>query len=82
VVSVTALRDAQDATIGYLLIGTGLPNRSLFNDRLTHAIPLAKRHTWTLAVMFSSPSSLFPLGARRFFDGLDRIYIPGVHAWV
>ena len=31
---------------------TGLPNRILFNDRLTHAIALAKRHTWTLAVLF------------------------------
>jgi diguanylate cyclase (GGDEF)-like protein len=31
---------------------TGLPNRDLFDDRLTHAIALAKRHTWTLAVMF------------------------------
>jgi diguanylate cyclase (GGDEF)-like protein len=31
---------------------TGLPNRDLFNDRLTHAIAMAKRHAWTLAVMF------------------------------
>src|SRR5277367_3038269 len=31
---------------------TGLPNRELFNDRLAHAIALAKRHTWMLAVMF------------------------------
>jgi diguanylate cyclase (GGDEF)-like protein len=31
---------------------TGLPNRDLFNDRTTHAIALAKRHAWTLAVMF------------------------------
>jgi diguanylate cyclase (GGDEF)-like protein len=31
---------------------TGLPNRNLFNDRLTHAIALAKRHAWSLAVMF------------------------------
>jgi two-component system cell cycle response regulator len=31
---------------------TGLPNRDLFDDRLTHAIVLAKRHDWTLAVMF------------------------------
>lgn len=31
---------------------TGLPNRDLFDDRLTHAIALAKRHNWTLAVMF------------------------------
>jgi two-component system cell cycle response regulator len=31
---------------------TGLPNRDLFNDRLAHAIALATRHAWTLAVMF------------------------------
>jgi two-component system cell cycle response regulator len=31
---------------------TGLPNRDLFDDRLTHAIALARRHNWTLAVMF------------------------------
>ena len=31
---------------------TGLPNRELFQDRLAHAIALADRHDWTLAVMF------------------------------
>jgi diguanylate cyclase (GGDEF)-like protein len=31
---------------------TGLPNRELFDDRLAHAIALAQRHDWTLAVMF------------------------------
>jgi len=31
---------------------TGLPNRSLFDDRLNHAISLAQRRHWTLAVMF------------------------------
>lgn len=31
---------------------TGLPNRALFDDRLTHALALAERHDWTLAVMF------------------------------
>ena len=31
---------------------TGLPNRVLFNDRLTHGMEQAKRHGWTLAVMF------------------------------
>jgi diguanylate cyclase len=30
---------------------TGLANRELFDNRLTHAIALAKRHDWTLAVM-------------------------------
>ena len=31
---------------------TGLPNRSLFDDRLAQAIAGAERHGWMLAVMF------------------------------
>jgi len=31
---------------------TGLPNRALFYDRLEHGLEQAKRHGWTLAVMF------------------------------
>lgn len=31
---------------------TGLPNRILFNDRLEHGLDQAKRHGWTLAIMF------------------------------
>ncbi len=31
---------------------TGLPNRDLFDTRLDQAISVAKRHGWTLAVMF------------------------------
>jgi diguanylate cyclase (GGDEF)-like protein len=31
---------------------TGLPNRELFDDRMAHAIALAERHDWTLAVLF------------------------------
>ncbi len=31
---------------------TGLPNRALFNDRLEHGLVQAKRHGWTLSVMF------------------------------
>jgi diguanylate cyclase len=31
---------------------TKLPNRELFEDRLLHAIAVAKRHEWTVAVMF------------------------------
>ena len=31
---------------------TGLPNRALFYDRLTHGLEQAKRHDWNLAVMF------------------------------
>lgn len=39
------LRALHDAT-------TGLPNRHLFDDRLAHAISVAERHDWNLAVMF------------------------------
>lgn len=31
---------------------TGLPNRALFDDRLSHALAIAERHDWTVAVMF------------------------------
>jgi diguanylate cyclase (GGDEF)-like protein len=31
---------------------TGLPNRTLYHDRLEHEIAQAKRHHWMLAVMF------------------------------
>jgi diguanylate cyclase (GGDEF)-like protein len=31
---------------------TGLPNRALFQDRLEHGLVQARRHGWTLAVMF------------------------------
>jgi diguanylate cyclase len=31
---------------------TGLPTRSLFNDRLEHGMAQAKRHQWSLAVMY------------------------------
>jgi diguanylate cyclase (GGDEF)-like protein len=31
---------------------TGLPNRTLFDDRLKHGLAQAKRHGWALAVMF------------------------------
>lgn len=31
---------------------TGLPNRDLFDDRLAHAISLADRHDWNLAILF------------------------------
>lgn len=31
---------------------TSLPNRVLFNDRLEHALAQARRHGWTIAIMF------------------------------
>ncbi len=31
---------------------TGLPNRTLFDDRAAHAIALAERHGWSVAIMF------------------------------
>lgn len=48
-----AQADEKEATLRALHdAATGLPNRVLFNDRLEHAIALADRHGWRLAVMF------------------------------
>jgi diguanylate cyclase (GGDEF)-like protein len=48
-----AQQDAHEAQVRALHDSlTGLPNRELFDDRLAHAISLADRHDWTLAVMF------------------------------
>jgi diguanylate cyclase (GGDEF)-like protein len=49
----TAQQHAREAQVRALHDSlTGLPNRELFDDRLAHAIALAGRHDWTLAVMF------------------------------
>ena len=49
----TARAEEKEATLRALHdAATGLPNRGLFDDRLTYGISLAKRHGWTLAVMF------------------------------
>ena len=49
----TAQQQAREAQVRALHDSlTGLPNRELFDDRLGHAIALAERHDWTLAVMF------------------------------
>jgi diguanylate cyclase (GGDEF)-like protein len=49
----TAQQHAREAEVRALHDSlTGLPNRELFDDRLAHAIALADRHDWTLAVMF------------------------------
>ena len=52
--SLTMARDAEKEARQRALhdAKTGLPNRDLFDDRLTHAISLADRHDWTLAVLF------------------------------
>jgi diguanylate cyclase (GGDEF)-like protein len=48
-----AQQDASEAQVRALHDSlTRLPNRELFDDRLAHAIALADRHDWTLAVMF------------------------------
>lgn len=50
----SAAQEAEQAAITRALhdAATGLPNRVLFEDRMTTAISLAERHDWTLAVMF------------------------------
>ena len=49
----TAQEDERHATLRALHDpATGLPNRVLFDDRVTQGISLAERHGWSLAVMF------------------------------
>ncbi|MBK7902485.1 MAG: GGDEF domain-containing protein [Proteobacteria bacterium] len=49
----TAQEDERHATMRALHdAATGLPNRVLFDDRVTQGISLAERHGWSLAVMF------------------------------
>jgi diguanylate cyclase (GGDEF)-like protein len=49
----TAQEEERHATLRALHdSATGLPNRVLFDDRVTHGISLAERHGWSLAVMF------------------------------
>ncbi len=38
--------------LAYHDTATGLANRTLFNDRLDHALAQAERHSWSLALMF------------------------------
>jgi len=49
----TAQEEERHATLRALHDpATGLPNRVLFDDRVTQGISLAERHGWSLAVMF------------------------------
>jgi diguanylate cyclase len=52
--SLAAAREAEQAASRRAMKDqmTGLPNRTLFDDRLAQAIAGAERHGWTLAVMF------------------------------
>ena len=52
---------------------TALPNRDLFNDRLAHAISLADRHDWTLAVMFLDLDHFRNINDRHGFTAGDRV---------
>lgn len=52
---------------------TALPNRDLFNDRLAHAISLADRHDWTLAVMFLDLDHFSNINDRHGFRAGDRV---------
>jgi diguanylate cyclase len=45
-----ATRDAEHRALHDA--ATGLPNRTLFDDRAAHAIAMAERHGWSVAVMF------------------------------
>jgi diguanylate cyclase (GGDEF)-like protein len=52
---------------------TGLPNASLFNDRLMIALKQAKRHGWQLAVMFIDLDKFKDINDRFGHDAGDRV---------
>ena len=49
-----ALKESEEQfrRLAHYDILTGLPNRALFYDRLSHSLAQAKRNNWTLAVLF------------------------------
>jgi diguanylate cyclase (GGDEF)-like protein len=51
---------------------TGLPNRTLFNDRLDHALAQAERHAWNVVVMFIDLDKFKPVNDRYGHDVGDR----------
>jgi len=52
---------------------TGLPNRALFDNRLEHGFAEAKRHGWTLAVMFVDLDQFKVVNDSFGHDAGDRI---------
>ncbi len=52
---------------------TGLPNLTLFNDRLRTALAQAQRHTWRLAVMFIDLDDFKKVNDARGHDVGDRV---------
>ena len=52
---------------------TDLPNRTLFYDRLEHDFLQAKRHSWTLAVMFIDLDDFKTINDRHGHEAGDRI---------
>jgi diguanylate cyclase len=54
---------------------TGLPNRTLFLDRLKHAVLRAKRHHTLMAVMFLDLDAFKPINDRYGHDVGDRLLV-------
>ena len=52
---------------------TGLPNLTLFNDRLSHALEQARRHTWRLAVMFIDLDKFKAINDTHGHDAGDQV---------
>jgi len=52
---------------------TGLPNRSLFDDRLKNALAQARRHAWRLAVMFIDLDKFKGINDTHGHDAGDKV---------
>ena len=54
---------------------TGLPNRILFYDRLEHGLELAKRHDWSLAVVFIDLDNFKKINDEHGHDMGDKVLL-------
>jgi diguanylate cyclase (GGDEF)-like protein len=52
---------------------TGIPNRALFHDRLEHGFAQAKRHGWSLALMFMDLDDFKQINDRYGHDVGDTV---------
>lgn len=64
---------ATEASLHDLL--TGLPNRVLFYDRLEHGLEQAKRHGWSLAVMFLDLDNFKQINDKYGHDVGDKVLL-------
>lgn len=69
----TQVQEKQARHLALHDVVTGLPNRTLFNDRLDNALAQAERHARSLAVMFIDLDKFKAINDSRGHDAGDRV---------